>query len=105
MQYKITKLGRKEVHTKFGPKQRVGFQVEGNPNWISVFENDVTKVWKVGDTVEGEIEKNGEYHNFVMAKKPNDADTLKVLIEIRETLRAMLAKMGGEIQTENEIPF
>ena len=77
---KITKIYRNEkdkngniLKTKDGrPYERVALKTEEyGDKYVSGFGNKANSVWKVGDTVEVEISKNGEYINFEMPKVAN----------------------------------
>lgn len=65
-----------------------------NDDILSGFENDTTKTWKVGDKVEIEVTKNGEYSNFALPKKGSiDGAILKDIYDNTETI---LNKMVGQ---------
>lgn len=72
MQVTITKTNRKErVSNKTGKTFiSLGLMTDKHgERWLSGFENETTKDWKVGDVVDIEIQTKGEYLNFTTARK------------------------------------
>ena len=88
----LTKVFRKKVETKYGEKMSVGILTkEHGDTWINGFKHDDNKGWKIGDTVNIEIVKNGEYTNF---KNPNTKLTEKRVKEIiKEEVDARMKKL------------
>lgn len=60
--------------------------------WLSGFENESTKAWKEGDTVEIEIEKNGEYLNFSTPKTQRSGLDPKFVRDVLAELHAIRVK-------------
>ena len=84
METKIVKIHRadkdkndKPYMTKDNrPYTRVGIQVDDKQfegRWLSGFGNSVNALWKIGDTIEIEVEPKGDYLNF---KTPNEQDKI-----------------------------
>ena len=77
MQISITGISRKEkVSTRTNkPFTSLGLKTqEYGDKWLSGFGNASNKDWKVGDTVEVEIEQKGEYLNFTTPKNANGTE-------------------------------
>lgn len=82
---------------------------EYGDQFISGFDNATTRDWKVGDTVEAEVEKKGEYLNFSTPKptgglSQDDKDMLQKMYReiyaIRETMVVIkqLLEANGSIE-------
>lgn len=65
MEYKVTKV-KGEFPSKYPDSKRYVFEVEGYPHELSAFSKFPMKE---GDQLNGEVEVNGQYHNFKFAKK------------------------------------
>lgn len=70
MQITLTAVSRKEKTSKAGkPFTSVGIRCnEYGERWLSGFANKDNAGWKVGDTVEVDVETKGEYLNFSVPK-------------------------------------
>lgn len=86
------------------PYTRVGIQVEGYQDWLSGFENAVTKSWKEGDTVQILIEKSGDYTNFRTQPKqvtPEDFAALEARVKKLEDMVKTVEDANGD----DGVPF
>lgn len=86
MQLTITQISRKnKTSAKSGkPFESVGIKCqEYGDRWISGFGRADNKSWKVGDTVDVNVEEKGEYLNFSM---PERQKSLGYGIEDRDRL-------------------
>lgn len=72
---------------------------EGNEQKLSGYGDDVTKTWQVGQTVEVDIDRNGEYLNFRPSQGQRDR-TKTVWQEIAE-LKERLARL--ERSTDQQV--
>jgi len=63
---------RKTIQTVKGPSPKITIQAnEYGNDYLSCFENDYTKTWKIGMVVEIEgVEKNGKYNNIKLIRPP-----------------------------------
>lgn len=56
----------------------------GQDQWLSGFGNQTTKSWSIGDSVEVEIERSGEFLNFSIPKPEfalkSDLESLKMRV-------------------------
>lgn len=63
-------------------------------DWVAGFDGADTKNWKVGDDIEIDVTKNGQYSNFSVPKKGAvDGQLLKDVYDNTETI---LNKMVGQ---------
>jgi len=58
--------------------------------WVSGFDNQTTKSWAVGDTVEVDITKKGDFNNFKLPAKTVGGEELKKLEDRIETLEIQI---------------
>lgn len=95
---KIKEIDTKTVETKYGEKQKIDIKVPGKEGdyTLSGFANSVNRTWKVGDTVEVEIETrevNGKtYYNY---KVPGvgKGDNSKIIQDILGRIKAIEARL------------
>lgn len=107
MKVKIKRITRKDRETSDGRKYTsVGILVDGKngETWLNGFENDVTREWNTGETVEIEVEKNGKYLNFkTTGRKSRDDRTDQItdlLAQVIDRLDAIESKLGSRKQEE-----
>lgn len=76
MQVTITAISRKDKTSKAGkPFVSLGLKTrEHGEKWLSGFGNVGNRDWKIGDTVDIDIEQKGDFLNFTMAKNDNGTD-------------------------------
>lgn len=105
-QVTIEALSRKERVSKTGrPFTSLGLKTKQHgAKWLSGFDSATTKNWKVGDTVEIEIEQKGEYLNFTTGRKdstPQSESRTNNLIEFKvipmlENIHARILRLEGK---------
>ena len=71
--------------------QKVGVFHQGD--WYSCFQGEWNKEWKEGDTIEVEVERNGNYLNIQAPRKPSPM--FEFLKEMKVQLDRIEAKIGG----------
>ena len=96
MKVTITRISKKEkVSAKGKPFTSLGLQTqEHGDKWLSGFDGKETRNWKIGDTVEIEVEQNGEYLNFTVPKLPQGYNLVNEdIVFIKITLGRIVAKL------------
>ena len=115
MKVTITSISRKDrVSQKTGkPFVSLGLKTqEHGDKWLSGFDGKQTRDWKVGDTVEIDVEQKGEYLNFSVPKLPegyalpSDLTERLNLIETKiDRILGFVVKADIEKETGGEPPF
>ena len=86
----ITAVSRKEkVSTRTNkPFTSLGLKTrEHGEKWLSGFGNASNAGWKVGDTVDIEVEQKGDFLNFSTPKNANGTEKPRSMSETGETAR------------------
>lgn len=78
---------------------------EHGDKWLSGFDGKETQGWREGDTVNVEIEQNGEYLNFSVPKSSHIVNQMggEDMIKLNQKLDAIWTKLGviqGLLQME-----
>ena len=115
---KLTKVKRTDRVAKGSGKPFVSLGImteQHGDKWLSGFDSPETAKWQVGDTVEIEIQTNGDYLNFKLPKKvsshssePTGDYSAKVLnyltFKITPMLQEILEKLPKSIDYPEYIP-
>jgi hypothetical protein len=106
MQVKLVAMNRKErVSAKTGrPFTSLGIKTEEHQErWLSGFENDITKNWKIGDVVEIELTTKGDYLNFSTPKADRGPAALNgATSELKNILMLQILPRLDKILAANE---
>lgn len=76
----------------------------GKGVWLKGFGDAMTETWSAGDTVDIDIEQNGEYFNWKANEntKASPDKKLEILKRIDLKLDVILGKLGTRTQAEND---
>lgn len=104
---KILRKTSSTVQTKYGPKEKHAFQLEGSkgPFWADCFANSITAEWREGDIQEMEIvprEYQGKTYYNIVTPKPADL-IFECLKRIEEKIDRMLESTGNELPPEADM--
>lgn len=104
MQVKIVRMNKTErVSKNTGrPFTSLGLMTEEHgEKWLSGFAGKDTADWKVGDTVDIEVEQKGDYLNFkvptLVKNSPSDAIVAKLENFVTFKLEPLAVKMAAAI--------
>lgn len=102
MKLKIEEITTANVNTKYGTKKMYKFLCDGIS--YSCFEDQRIKGWKVGDTVDVEVEQNGKYHNIKLPKldrgfNPASGQVLEAVKAQLERIEKKLDRLLGSTTT------
>lgn len=98
MKVTLTAVNRKDRVSKAGkPYVSLGIKTQEHADkWLSGFEGKQTKNWKVGDTVEIEVEQKGKYLNFSVPKLPEGYSFQNEdMVFIKTVLGRIVGKLEG----------
>lgn len=78
-------------------------QQQNKDIWLSGFGDAMTETWSAGDTVDVDIEQNGEYYNWQKNEntKPSPDRKLELLKRIDLKLDVIIGKLGQRTEKEN----
>lgn len=95
MRIKIKKISKKQVQTKFGPKNNYGILDEHSGEWFSCFEHPGMMSWREGMEVEASIRENGKFKNieFPKREKPYQAGNNQLIEAIKLQLERLEHKV------------
>lgn len=103
MKLTITKIDRKPINTVKGQSTMVFVKArEYGDVSLSCFENEFTKSWTVGMTMDVEVKQNGKYLNIVLPKVAGEksGDSISELREIKGLLEKILQVLSKGKQEE-----
>ena len=102
----ITKIHKDTVQTQYGLKDKIGIKGEDGV-WYTCFYKKACASWKVGDVLDLEVEKKGDFHNIILPKEGGfDQGQLKRIEEKLDKVLLLLDPKGDMVDKLSEdAPF